>query len=589
MLPSAKSSSNRDEDNRIGNNDYWLPRTVARLDKLPKDHDWWTVLKEYADPDPTVTLHIKDVHMELLRQRNLEKIYEVRRKIPRINYMMESRGVSFSMERLKELRDEYTEGAKEAEAKCIALAGEGPCLDCIKAKEKAAKDEAAGKVTKKPKKPKPCKRCNGTGRAPLLDALSTGVSNALRYTAFNHFKLSSPFKTDSGEPALNAKAVEFWKATLDSKSKPATFIRNMSGFRSRATAISFMNSYERFGVKYIPVKITDKVTGAGWYILHPSLNPTGSNTLRWTSSNPNEQNISKKEGFNLRYCFGPLPGREWWSMDAQNIELRIPAYESGEQELIDLFERPNEPPYFGSNHMLIFHTLHPDKWNEQLRLVGPDKVAKTIKTMYASSWYQWTKNGNFAVQYGAMEESGTADAAYHIPGAQRIIQSRFTKQSALNQKCIEYAEEYGYVETIPDITVDPERGYPLLCTRTEWGRILPTVPLNYHVQGTAMWWMMKAMIRVQEYLDEVNKERGGDYCMVMQVHDELVFDFPRSQRDPTKMMSRKNLTNLFIVEECARLMKMGGNDIGLPTPVSVSYHPESWAKDVEVPLLSLGA
>ena len=56
---------------------------------------------------------------------------------------------------------------------------------------------------------------------------------------------------------------------------------------------------------------------SNWRKLHTSLNMCGTDTLRWSSNNPNSQNISKKEGFNLRYAFGPAPGREWWSLDGQ--------------------------------------------------------------------------------------------------------------------------------------------------------------------------------------------------------------------------------------------------------------------------------
>jgi len=313
-----------------------------------------------------------------------------------------------------------------------------------------------------------------------------------------------------------------------------------------------MEGYIRF---WLPL---DSDQDTGWYRLHPSLNPTGTDTLRWSSSNPNEQNISKQEGFNLRHCFGPAPGREWWSLDAKNIELRIPAYEAGETEMVDLFERSDEPPYYGSYHMLIFNALHPDKFA---------KYGMECKQRYGSSWYQWTKNGNFAVQYGAVEASGTADRAYHIPGAQHRIQERFSKVANLNAKMIKFATQHGYVETMPDLTVDPTRGYPLLCTLSQWGEVLPTVPLNYHVQGTAMWWMMKAMLRCQEYLDTL----PGCY-MVMQIHDELVFDFPQGKGlQPWR-------TNMPRIRRIKSLMEESGKDLGIPTPVSLEYHPITWSE-----------
>jgi DNA polymerase I-like protein with 3'-5' exonuclease and polymerase domains len=313
----------------------------------------------------------------------------------------------------------------------------------------------------------------------------------------------------------------------------------------------------------------------GYAMLYSSLNLTGTDTLRCSSSNPNSQNVSKQElalldggrGRTIRYVFGPLPGREWWSADAQNIELRLPGYEAGEEAMVALFERPNDPPYFGSYHMLIFDLLHPEKFAE---------YGMKCKEVYGDTWYQWTKNGNFAVGYGSVEESGTADRTYHVPGAFRKIKGLFSKihgKGGLNEQQIKFAERRGYVETMPDRTVDPTRGYPLLCARTNYGRIKPTVPLNYHVQGSAMWWMGKAMVRCYEYLRSL-----GDFRLIMQVHDELVFDFPAgSGPEPWR-------TNLPRIRKIKHLMEEGGRDLGVPTPVQVKYHPHNWGEGIVVAL-----
>jgi len=55
--------------------------------------------------------------------------------------------------------------------------------------------------------------------------------------------------------------------------------------------------------------------------------------------------------------------------------------------------------------------------------------------------------------------------------------------------------------------------------------------------------------------------------MVLQVHDEIVFDLPARGKD-----------NLPIVNELRRLMAMSGEDIGVPLSVSASYHPRSWGE-----------
>ena len=151
----------------------------------------------------------------------------------------------------------------------------------------------------------------------------------------------------------------------------------------------------------------------------------------------------------------------------------------------------------------------------------------SFKDRYKATWYQWTKNGNFAVQYGAVESSGTADRAYHVEGGQRKVMERLGKINDLNRAQIDHAKEHGYVWTMYDHDVGG--AYPIQTPATEYGRIKPTLPLNYHVQGTAMWAMIKAMNRVKEYLDEVNRAEKDGFYMIMQVHDEIGVRFPFQQ------------------------------------------------------------
>ena len=519
-MPSAKE--------KVWKFDGWVPRALAFAEGYDKGHEWYTVLADYANSDSSVTLPIHDQLVEEIKRRNLWDIYLERRKLVRIPYIMERHGVTVNGERLDELHEEYVAESKRAETICSNIA--------------RAYDYE-------------------------IDLPKSGNNKSLSTFIFDVMKLE-PFKKSkkTGAPSIDKSTLEHYEASLPERSRPGVFVRTLKGKRKRDTAISYLESYKRFWLPWATDEIKlSKAEREAWHILHPSLNSTGTDTLRWSSSNPNEQNISKQEGFNLRYCFGPAPGREWWSLDAKNIELRLPAYEAKETEMIALFERPDDAPYYGSYHMLVFDTLHPDKFA---------KHGKACKDVYESTWYQWTKNGNFAVQYGAMEASGTADRAYHIEGAQRRIQGRFNKIADLNKYWIQFANDHGYVETMPDNEVDPVRGYPLLCTRSKWGQILPTVPLNYHIQGTAMWWMMLAMIGCQEYLDEVNRKSSGDYKMIMQVHDELVFDFPAGTGvEPWK-------TNLPKVKQIQRIMEAGGDRLGLPTPVSRKYHATTWSEGI---------
>lgn len=305
------------------------------------------------------------------------------------------------------------------------------------------------------------------------------------------------------------------------------------------------------------------------YVLHPSLNQTGTDTLRCSSNSPNSQNISKREEFNVRYCFGPAPGRVWYACDYENLELKIPAYLANEEGMIALFERPKEPPYFGSHHLLAAHILHKEKFEACLDANG-NLDGRIFKKRYESTLYQWTKNGNFASQYGAIPESGTADRAYHVPGGQLMIQASMRKIAELNQRTIAYANKFGYVETVPDRTVNPKKGYPIVCGRSDWGKISPTIPLSYKIQSTAMWCTRRAMVRCQDRLDEWFDEDGYDGRIVMQIHDEIDFDMPAD--DPR---------NDERVEELAALMAQSGDDIGIPLSVSIKYHPNNWSEEVK--------
>ena len=572
-MPSAKASTWK--------YDMWLPRMVAKREEHAEDCPWLTVCSEYANSDSASTLQLFKAQRELLKERKLWRIYKERLKVLPIVYEMERVGVTLSKPRLDELTKEYLRESQAAAKTCYGIAKKrGKELELPKSGNNASLlSFVFGEV-----KEHPCSVCKGTGKRrkgqpkasrfiPYPVCVECAGSGHISVTEDGLVKPKKRSKK-TGKPSLDKSVMDDYLSSLPEKGAAYRFLTALRAKRKRDTALNYMVGYEKF---WLPLYVAETAPCevVGWYKLHPSLNPTGTDTLRWSSSNPNEQNISKQEGFNLRYCFGPAPGREWWCLDAKNIELRIPAYEAGETEQIALFEKPDEAPFYGSNHLLVCSILHPKKFEECVR----DGVSfkDRYKTLYGR-----TKNGNFAVQYGAVEASGTADRAYGVSGAQSRIQGRFRKIHELNKRMIAIANARGYVETMPDKTVDAKRGYPLLCSRSKWGKVVPTVPLNYHVQGTAMWWMMKAMIRCQEYLNEISaKEFHGKpyranrhaYAMVMQVHDEIVFDFPKG---------RHPKSNLPKIRKIAKLMEEGGNDIGVPTPVSITYHADNWSEGVEV-------
>lgn len=548
--------------------DYWTPRAYAQHAELPavdpecqhefvKDlcsscggHFYWVVLSEYANQDTPGTLLLWRILRKEIEDRGLWDIYCERMKCLPIAQSMEKRGIAFNTERMEELRGRYQVESVRCGNDCLSIAKDhGYDLDLPK------------------------------GASP---------NNSLRTFVYDHLKLPPRYakKSKTGAPTLDKEAIGFYLDNLPQDSEPLRFIQTLATKRKRDTYLAYMESYERFCI--------DAKMGKGFKIVHPTLNMTGTDTLRWSSYNPNEQSISKRGLFDgdihtLRYLFGPGPGREWWSLDAKNVELRLPAYECGERELIDLFERPDDPPYYGSEHLLNFHTVYPDIWDDELRLVGLEKVGPSIKKKYESTWYKYVKNGGFALGYGAVDKAdgtGTADRAFRRPGSHARLKSRFANKEKLNQKYIAMANDLGYVETMPDKRICPERGYPIVCPRDERGRIKPTIPLNYHIQSTAMWWTGCAMVKTQALFNRLNvglKFAGrcwpGGYYLVIQQHDEIVLDVPsgsgRKGYKPWEL-------NLPVIREVQRLMESCGEDLGVPTPVGIEYHEKNWSEGVTV-------
>lgn len=519
-MPSAKE--------KLHKFDMWLPKRVA-LHYPGEFPDWLTVLEEYANVDSQVTLELQRVQEQIFSEEGLHPIFDKRMEVVPVAYKMETTGMGISTKRSRQLIKEYEEESERLGRICTNIA----------------------------------KKVHGYE----LELPKGSKNKSLETFIFDVLKSPIVGTTKSGNPSMDKTALEQWALDASPRSTSWRFYNALKDKRSRDTALSYLHSYNRFMVP----DLQDNWFGT----LYPSLNPTGTWTLRWSSNNPNEQNISKKKGFNLRYAFGPRKGRAWASLDYDNLELRIPAYECGEPAMLELFENPTAPPYFGSYHLLIFSILHPEMWA---------KHGKDVATLFKATWYQWTKNGNFAELYGAVDThdgNSTADKAFKIPGAQAIVASKLTKKAALNQSYIDLALSNGFVETLPDRTVDPNKGYPLWCDRSaKFGKgVSPTVPLNYHVQGTACWVIMRAMIEVQAYLDKINEKLHpkDHWHIALQVHDELDIDFP------LRGNWRKHLYNI------RAIMASIGDDVNVKLPCGCDIHPDNWSTGIPIETFALAS
>jgi len=484
ITPSAK--------NDAWKQDFWLPRELALVEEyLPREY--LSVCRDYAETDIVATEVLYKLFKEKICKAGYEKIYHERLKLLPIVAETELSGMGFSLERANELQKS---------------------LECELNRNKRTMESVIHKF------------------GMNIAIPESGISNNIRDFMVGYLQI--PLKrTEKGNFSLNRESLEQAIEYYSEDSLEAIFIKAMIDFRTIRTAINYLEVYRKF---YYEGK------------LYPHLNVCGTKTLRWSCQNPNQQNVSKKEDINLRYVFGPPEGYCWYSFDAENIELRIPAYESQEEEMIEVFENPDKPPYNGSYHLIIASIL----WTKQFE----ESIAKGIpfKSLYPEL-YQWTKNGNFATIYGATDE--TIDKTYHKPGASRIIKERFKKLAKLSESIRSFAKRKGFVETIPDRDIDPKRGYPLVIPTDEYGRYRPTTPFNYHVQGTACWWLARAMVESYSLI----KSLGGR--IILQIHDEILVEIPKEKDTPEfPLLIKQKLESV--------------NGIGVPIKVSYSRYANNW-------------
>lgn len=581
-MPSVKSSSKRDED-KPWKNDMWLPRALAKQlgeanlskfrlqDQSTPNANWLDACSRYANADSQYTW-LLGVEMERkIRERGYWDIYERNRlHLPRIACEMEAYGMTAIGDYTAAKILEYEEHVAEAEDALVSIAAEyghklelaaGAALNdnmrdffygatsqtCPRCGlVKRVKHWNGEKAVKEP-----CPKCaKSTKKRP-------GMRHEMVITHRENLALPVVESKKTGNASLDKDAMLDYIQQLDDG--PALdFIELLSDKRLYDTALGFMHAYRRY---WVPVE------GApGYYRIHTSLNPFGTDHLRWACNSPNMQNVSgETKQLSNRGCFGPLPGREWWRMDFKSIENRIPAYESGEPKMIEVFERPHDPPYWGSMYLLTASVLYPEEYWPVAEIEG--RFREQYPRLYKGS-----KFFVLAKQYGCGRKKG--DLLSKVHNSFDKVDSEFPLMAKLQGKYLSMAEKLGYVETLPDRTVDPIKGYPVMASRTEEGRVLSTTPFNYHVSGTACWVKNAALIRCSAQCKEWRAE-GFDAHIALEVHDEILFDFPRG------VNMEQNLWRAMILKG---LMEQSGENLipRIPTPVSVEYITKSWGDGVAV-------
>ena len=254
--------------------------------------------------------------------------------------------------------------------------------------------------------------------------------------------------------------------------------------------------------------------------IHTTYNQTVTATGRLSSSNPNLQNIPirTEEGNKLRNAFIAENENDFiLSSDYSQIELRLLAHVSDDENLISAF-----------NSDVDVHSLTASKVFD----VPVEQVTKEMR--YKS------KAVNFGIIYG-QTRYGLAKAL-DIPAqeAQNFIDKYFMtypKVKDYMENTVTFAYEHGFVETI----FGRKRYLPELASPNRMIKeFAERAAINQPLQGTAADLIKMAMINV----DKVFKENNLKSKMVMQVHDELVFEVVADELEQVKTLVKQEMQNV---------------------------------------------
>lgn len=245
--------------------------------------------------------------------------------------------------------------------------------------------------------------------------------------------------------------------------------------------------------------------------IHTRYLQTLTATGRLSSVDPNLQNIPTRtdEGKQIRKAFVPSTKDGYiFSCDYSQVELRVLAHVSGDEHMQEAFKSGYD--IHAHTAMKIFHLNSPDEVTPLMR-----RHAKAV---------------NFGIVYGISDYGLSKNLGISRKQAKTFIDNYFEQYPQIKDymdKAIKEAREKGYAETI----MHRRRYLPDIHSKNFNVRsFAERTAINSPIQGSAADIIKIAMINMQKKLDELRLKTK----MVLQVHDELIFDVPKAELDTIK-------------------------------------------------------
>ena len=417
-----------------------------------------TDIYEYAAEDADITLRLRNVLEPRLKELGVEELFwNIEMPLVRVLADMELNGVCLDTEALQDTSKIFNERMREYEQEIYKEAGEEFNISSPK---------QVGDIL--------------FGKLQIMD---------------------KPKKTKTGQYVTSEEVLQ----SLENKSP---IVRNILNYRGMKKLLS---TY----IDALP-KLINPRTGH----IHTSFNQALTATGRLSSSDPNLQNIPVRtdDGKEIRKCFIPEEGCLFFSADYSQIELRIMAHLSEDENMMEAFREGHD----------IHRATAAKIWHEDI-----DKVTDAQRKK--------AKQANFGIIYGITTYGLAQRMDISNAEAKDLIQDyfrTFPKVQAYMEHAKEVARAKGYAETL----FHRRRYLADINSRNATVRgFAERNAINAPIQGTEADIIKVAMVRIWERF----KKEGIRSKMILQVHDELNFSIYPEEREQVERIVIEEMQNAY--------------------------------------------
>ena len=417
-----------------------------------------TDIYEYAAEDADITLRLRNVLEPRLKELGVEELFwNIEMPLVRVLAYMELNGVCLDTEALQDTSKIFNERMREYEQEIYKEAGEEFNISSPK---------QVGDIL--------------FGKLQIMD---------------------KPKKTKTGQYVTSEEVLQ----SLENKSP---ILRNILNYRGIKKLLS---TY----IDALP-KLINPRTGH----IHTSFNQALTATGRLSSSDPNLQNIPVRtdDGKEIRKCFIPEEGCLFFSADYSQIELRIMAHLSEDENMMEAFREGHD----------IHRATAAKIWHEDI-----DKVTDAQRKK--------AKQANFGIIYGITTYGLAQRMDISNAEAKDLIQDyfrTFPKVQAYMEHAKEVARAKGYAETL----FHRRRYLADINSRNATVRgFAERNAINAPIQGTEADIIKVAMVRIWERF----KKEGIRSKMILQVHDELNFSVYPEEREQVERIVIEEMQNAY--------------------------------------------